>query len=144
MAGGWVRLKLHRYLFLEEGHDVGGDGVGVGGAGSVVVGGGAEVARTALPALLCGLGAAVVAVASVACHCAVRGAAAKLYMVSFLLLGNISVKKMICTWYCVTLICNTYFYISLVIRRSEFSADLEFERYVQEKTLAFFLSLYNN
>ncbi len=92
IAGGWVRLKLHRYLLLDQDGGVG--VVGGGGAGGVVgggvgvggVGGGGDLVSTVLPWVLCGLGAAVLAVASAACHCAVRGAAAKLYLYSAFLL----------------------------------------------------------
>ncbi len=71
VAGAWVRLKLHRYLLL--------DGEASGGGHHWL--GDLDLASTVLPSALCGLGLAVLAVASVACHCAVRGAAFKLYAV---------------------------------------------------------------
>ena len=58
LAGVWIALKLHKYLELDS--DV----------------------SSGLPLFFSGLGLFVLALASAACQCAVKGAAPKLYVVS--------------------------------------------------------------
>ncbi len=72
LFGAWVRFKLHRYLSL--------DPAGPDSTGAPLVSN--RLASSVVPALLTAIGALVLALATAACNCAVKGSAPKLYIVS--------------------------------------------------------------